>query len=298
MMMSNDNHEGRPAVKLRLLFSEAVKLWLRYFPCLMHAECIRVLLVAASLVPLILCIYPGAELFALLALPIYLLTVPAFARNEAAMLVTAARENIWVSLRLASPEGYGRKVRQGLSQALRLLASLIPAAACFVYVRLLFSGTTDGLTVLRGMANLAGGDLVYGILTFVMLALATLLPFVLMCALRSHHAHTCALGVRRGFMRGRRLSLMRVWLAGAVTYLPFLCVAEGAIWMYVASLPASIAALVSGDAVLPSPTGTLIVLAVAFVVLLIPARALRRVLMTLFILKETDEMPLKEDANR
>ena len=99
-------------------------------------------------------------------------------------------------------------------------------------------------------------------------------------------------------MRGRRLRLLRVWLAGAVTYLPFLFVAEGAIWLYAASLPASIAALVSGDAVLPSPTGTLIVLAVAFVVLLIPARALRRVLMTLFILKETDEMPLKEDANR
>ncbi len=281
-------------MKLRSLFSEAVTRWRRYFHCLMHAECVRMLLVLTALVPLMLILYPGAELLALLSLPIYFLTVPPLAHNQAEMMITAAREEIWISLRLASPDGYRRKVLRGLAQAVWLLVSLIPAASCVVYVRLVFSGTTDGLTVLRGIAGLAGGDWVGGLAVALLIGVASLLPFMLMCALRSWHTHGCALGVKRGFMRGRRLRLLCVWLAGAASYLPFLIAAAVTVFAYAASLPASIAALISGDAVLPSPMGAVIALIAAYIVLLVPARSLRRVLISTFMLHETN--PLKEDG--
>lgn len=284
-------------MSVRSIWKHSLSVWRRYLPSLMLGRTVQLLCLLASAMPLLLCLYPGAEAFMLLALPVYFLAQPLLRYNHAEMLVTAIRDEIYVPLHLADLDGYGRKTLHGFRQFAWHLMGLAPLLACLLYARFLYSGSLDSFTVLRRMADFGGGDWLHGIFAALLVGVLSLIPYAICSALRSWQPHGVALGVQRGFMRGRRKELLTVWLSGLAAYIPFVLAVAVTLGCYIAACPGSVSELLQGTALLPPVDGMLTALCVAVFCLLLPAQCLRQVQLCMWMLAETGEYPRKEETD-
>ena len=174
-----------------------------------------------------------------------------------------------------------------MKQALLLMAwgALFLGAtgiAIFIYAGKTIEGVTDVFTILKTLMALGGGSSIKGATIVVELYGLTLLPLLFGLAFHSGTRHAIARGGRQ-LIRGHRGGVLLTWLAGCVTLLPFLAVAAWIGTGFVSALASALANLGSGSISLPSVSGNIWAVAIAAVLLLIPAIPFKQLLSAAYV---------------
>ena len=214
---------------------------------------------------------------AALCVPLWLLVkVPARLNAAAAMQDGLGKGKIF-SLRLADPGNYGKKVLYGLAQLLRLALWSAPVTAALIYAYDQYSGTTDGLTVLRSVYELGGKDTKTGAIILLVIFAGLLLILALGAGFHSGDRHAWALDLKMGWREKIpfRLRALLCRLCSLVFLLPLIAAAVIAAARY-APLLNDLSGVLSGDVPKPSTRTTLIILGIgaALTVPLLPLRSM------------------------
>ncbi|MGN0745652.1 MAG: hypothetical protein ACI4ML_03135 [Aristaeellaceae bacterium] len=257
------------------------------FPELLLTLLLQLVLRLMAFAPLLFLSAKETAPLALLCIPLYILIVLPARQNVAEAMRDALAGGHVFSLRLISPEGYGRKVWRGVKQALLLMAWGAPflaatGLAMFIYAGKTIEGVTDVFTILKTLMALGGGSSIKGATIVLELYALTLLPVMIGLAFHSGTRHAIAWGGRR-LIRGRRGGVMLTWLAGCVTLIPFLAVT---LWIgsgFVSGLASALANLGTGSIKLPSVSGNIRAVGIAAVVLLIPAIPFKQLLSAAYV---------------
>lgn len=277
----------------KTLFSRAAYIWRKHLGLLLRIQLTGVLMHLLVCTPLLFLTRESTALLALCCIPLYYALIPPLKLNRAELYAALAAGKETQLLHLASGMGYRNKVLLGIVQHILYAVALIPFFICIGIGRDMYYGQTDGFTVLRNLAQTAGGDWLDGLLAALGVVVCSLLPWLAYRILHAWFDHGCALRVRKGFMRGRYLRLLRAWLTSIAAWAPFAAVCAVTLGAYAASLPSSIADIIKGTVAIPSPTPSLLVIAGACVVLLLPLLPFRQVVMSLFIRDEYDTPTVK-----
>lgn len=261
--------------------------------CLKHPlDCLKTLLLEAVLLlmcltPLLFLCTPATQPLALLCIPMYVLIMLPARQNVAEAMQDLLDGGRLFSLRLVSTENYGRKLCRGLKSALLLmlwavLLILATGMAVLVFKGKAIEGVTDTFTLMRGMRSLGGGSLEAGAVLVVALYAATALPLLAGCAFHSGTRHGYALGDRT-LVRGRRLRLMLLWLAGLATALPFAAVAAILLKGPMAQLIGAVKALKLGNIDVAALGASVVGVGVAALVLLVPTIPFKQLLPAVYL---------------
>lgn len=232
--------------------------------------------------PLLFLITKEVPYLALLSIPLYLLIVPVARQNMAEAMQEAIGGGSLMSTRLISCEHYGRKFLQGLKQALLMLLWALPFLAATGVALWAYAGQIDAFTLIRTLMQLGGGSTMEGIKLVLVIYAATLVPIMLGCAFHSGARHAAALGNKK-LIKGHRLGLVLVWLAGLVALIPFLAVVGWACMDVVTGLVGALSNLGSGSISLPSMGDKVYVIAAAFVVLLLPRLCFKQLMTAVYV---------------
>ena len=230
----------------------------------------------AAFTPLLFLSDSGLKWLALLAVPFYLLLILWARVNAAAAMRDALNGESLFSLRLAEPDGYGKKLAYGLKRFLMLLCWAAPLIASVIIAKAHISGVgdTDGFTLLRMIKGFGGGEIVTGVLYLALIFLGTVLLLCFGCAFHS--------GDRHAFVRGNPKLVKRhhgkivlCWLCSLAALLPLIIAIIAVIIRYLPAL-GDLTAVVKKEMPLPSSKVTVIILAVgaALTVPLLPLRSL------------------------
>ncbi len=250
-----------------------------------------------ALTPLLFLTAPETRMLALLCLPLYILLVLPARQNTAEAMRDALDGGHLFTLRLISPEHYGRKVLRGIRQAILLmlwgaLFLLATGLAVFVFAGKTIEGVTDVFTLVRALMLLGGGSSIQGAARLMLIYAATLLPLMIGVAFHSGARHAIARG-GRGLLKGHRGGVMLTWLLGCVALLPAMAVA-GSVAMSIASaLTAALANLGRGG-VSFSLGSHMPLMAAAAAALLIPAIPFKQLLSAAYV----RELALKVGAGQ
>lgn len=248
---------------------------------------LQAVLLLMAFAPLLFLCAKETKLLALLCIPLYILIVLPARQNVAEAMQDALSGGHLFSLRLISFEHYGRKVWRGVKQALLLMVWGCLFLGCtglalFIYSGKTIEGVTDVFTLLKALMTLGGGSSIRGATIVLGIYAATTLPLLLGLAFHSGTRHAIALGGRQ-IIKGHRLGVIGAWLVGVLALAPFLAVV---VWIgagFVSGLVSALANLGTGSISLPPVKENLIAIAVAAVVLLIPAIPFKQLLSAAYV---------------
>ena len=227
----------------------------------------------AAFTPLLFLSESGLKWLALLAVPFYLLLMLWARVNAAAAMRDALNGESLFSLRLAEPEGYGKKLVYGLKRCLMLLCWAAPLIASLIIAKVHISGDTDGFTLLRMIKGFGGGEIVTGVLYLALIVLGTVLLLCFGCAFHSGDRHAFVRGNPK-LVKKHHGKIALCWLCSLVAVLPMIIAVVAVIIRYIPVLGDQ-NAIMSMEG-LPSTKVTLIILAAgaALTLPLLPLRSL------------------------
>lgn len=237
------------------------------------------LMVAAPLLALVTTEVPY---LALLSIPLYILIIPVARQNMAYAMQDALAGGPLFSMRLASTEGYGRKLGRGLKRGALLLLWALPFLVATALLVWAYSGQMDAFTLMRVVMNIGGGSFMNGVKVVLLIYAATLLPILIGCAFHSGARHAAALG-DKGLMKGHRLNVMLTWLGGCLALVPFLAVLVYESADYLAALVNALGNIGSASLELPALDAKVYVIGAAFVVLFLPGLAFKQLLTAAYV---------------
>lgn len=266
-------------MKLKLVLTEALRLYKKNFRPLMLTLLTEGVLRAIALTPLLFLADKRLAPLALLAVPLYLLIALPARQNAAIALQDMLRGGSVFSLQLLCPQDYGKKLLRGLKGTLCMLLWSAPTITGMTLLYLSFKGLTDGFT-LMGVFYAIGGSVADGVWIVLGALCASTLLILLGCAMHSGSRHAAALG-DKALLRGNRLRLMALWFLGLVLMLPFAAVVVTVLGSFLLTLPEALR-----NMQLPSLTLTpaqLGALAVGAAVLLLPLLPLKNLLPAVYL---------------
>ncbi|MBR4082482.1 MAG: hypothetical protein IKK21_11925 [Clostridia bacterium] len=259
--------------------SRAWTLYRRYFPQLMLALVLQIVLRLIVLAPLLFLATPQTRLLAVLS-PVLFVLILLPARQNAAEVMAQLHQGYGFDLTgFVSFRDYGRKLLRGLKTTGLMLLWSLPFIAATVFAALVYSGDLiDGFTLLRSVISLGNHNLVKtllpvsdsptirGVATIIVMYLLTALPTLVGWAFHAGTRHAAVLGQKVRC----RLRVMGAWLLGLATLLPFLFVAVNVSKGYLSQLLSALSSIGQGSLSLPAPDKELWVIVAAFVVLVLP----------------------------
>ena len=267
-------------MKIKTAFSEAFRIWTGHPGASAKFLVVEVCMTLAAFTPMLFLTNESLQWLALLAVPFYLLLVLWARANAAAAMRDALQDGSLFSIRLAEPEGYGRKLAYGLKHCLMLAVWAAPLAACLVIAKMHISGDMDALTLMRIIKEFGGDDLMTGFLYLALILLGAILILLAGFAFHSGDRHAFVRD-NPALIRGRRGKIMCCWLCALVTLLPFLAAAAVVIYRYLPAL-SNPSDILTKEAELPSTKVTVIVLA-AGAVLTLPLLPLRSLISAAYV---------------
>ena len=232
------------------------------------------------------------KFLALLCIPLFLLVVP-FARERAAEnMQDALSGGHLFSGNLVSFSGYFGSFGRGLKTGFFLLLWASPFIGVTVWLyRVIFGttvvGQTDVISVIMALNSLGGGDLVKGGMLAFVLYLLTLLPFCFGLAFHSGNRHARAMNPSVS-LKGRRKTVIKVWLRSLTTLIPFAAVSGWSVISYLLKVVNALNQISGKGLNLPKPDSGLYIVLLACAVLLLPLLPLKS-LMTAACVRECGE---------
>lgn len=262
-------------MKLKLVLTEALRLYKKNFGPLMLTLLTEGVLRAIALTPLLFLADKALAPLALLALPLYLLIALPARQNAAIALQDMLRGGSVFSLQLLCPQDYGKKLLRGLKGTLCMLlwSALTLIGGTLLYLS--FKQLVDGFT-LMGIFYAIGGSVADGVWIVLGALCASTLLILLGCALHSGSRHAAALG-DKALLRDNRLRLMALWFLGLVLMLPFAAVVMTVLGSFIMTLPDALRNMQLPSLTLtltPAQLGTLAVGAAALLLPLLPLKNL------------------------
>ena len=234
----------------------------------------------AAVTPLLFLTDSSLKVFALLAVPFWILLVFWARVNAAAAMRDTLRDGSLFSTRLIDPSEYGKKLAYGLKRMLMLLFWSVPLIACLVIAKIHYSGDMDGFTLLRAIKDFGGGDLMTGVLYMVLIFVAAVLLLAFGCAFHSGDRHAFVRNNPK-MLRGHHGKIVLNWICSLITLLPIIIAIIAVIIRYLPVLQ-DLNGLVMKTVNLPSTKVSLIILAVGGV-LTIPLLPLRSLIPAAFV---------------
>ena len=281
-------------MRVRDALRQAWRVWKAQPAQLFGFLLIEIVLRLMVLTPLLALADPATAPAALLSVPLFFLIVPPARACAAEVMQRAIGDGGGLFDRgLVLCGDYGRKVLEGLKQGLLLLLWAVPLTAFAAEAAVLWSGQTggggtDGLTLLRSVivSTFGGGDLVRGlVMTAALFALCALIA-VFGLAFHSGRRHELALGGR--VPKGQRAGVLRCWLMGLLTALPFLLAGLLLARDWLHSLIGAIRS--SSGSFTMLPPRTLILLGLAFLILRVPLIPLKSLITACYV-RAAEEQP-------
>ena len=227
-----------------------------------------------TLAPLLLWAEPSLRLLMLFCLPLFVfLLLPARVNSAAAMQDALAGGSLF-SLRLADPEGYGKKVVFGLSRCGLVALWAAPLIASLLIAKAHISGEMDGFTLMRMIKAFGGDDLVRGFIYLGLIFAGTLVLWAVGCGRHCGDRHAWVLGDMKR-LKGQRGKMLWCWFCSLIILLPLLVALLVLIIRY-APVFADLNGLLFETVELPNTKISLVILAVGGVLTLplVPLRSL------------------------
>ena len=234
----------------------------------------------AALTPLLFLTDSSLKVFALLAVPFWILLVFWGRVNAADGMRDSLRGGSLFSYKLIDPSEYGKKLAYGLKRMLMLLFWSVPLIACLVIAKIHYSGDMDGFTLLRGIKDFGGGELMTGVLYLIAIFVGAVLLVAFGCAFHSGDRHAFIRNNPK-MLRGHHGKIVLCWICSLITILPIIIAIVAVIIRYLPVLQ-DLNGLVMKTVSLPSTKVSLIILAVGGV-LTIPLLPLRSLIPAAFV---------------
>lgn len=277
-------------MKLFSVLRQAFQTYRRHPGELLLTLLLELVLRGIALAPLLFLASPQTRCWALLSIPLYLLIVLPARQNAALAMQDLLSGGNAFTAQLISTEDYAAKLQRGLASALRLLLWCVPLIAGAALAVWAVTGSMNVITLLSHIYALGSGDPILGLAVVAAIYLLTLVPPVLGCAVHSGARHAAALGNSR-LTRGRHGALVRLWLLGLLTLLPFAIAAAIPLAGYIrAAISALSAMMATFELNLPQPGPTLTAIGALAAILLLPTIPLRSLLPAIYMkaAKEAD----------
>ncbi len=251
--------------------SEAWKLYRANFGQLLKLTLAETLLRVAVLAPCLALVAKEIRWVAALTLLLFVVLTLPVRRNTAEALHAMAKGEPFVTPDILLGNETGRKLGQTLATGLRLLIWALPLLAAIGYGYYLIVLAEDGFMSLRLLRSIGGGDTTRGVLNVALIFLACGLLVLLGCAFHSADRHALAVTGSKTMLKKRHGVILRTWLLGILTLVPFLAVSALAGAGYLKELIRGIQQLkTTGRLAIPKPDRNLYVILAAFLVLVIP----------------------------
>ena len=167
----------------------------------------------AALTPLLFLTDSSLKVFALLAVPLWILLVFWGRVNAADGMRDSLRGGSLFSYKLIDPSEYGKKLAYGLKRMLMLLFWSVPLIACLVIAKIHYSGDMDGFTLLRGIKDFGGGELMTGVLYLIAIFVGAVLLVAFGCAFHSGDRHAFIRNNPK-MLRGHHGKIVLCWCCG------------------------------------------------------------------------------------
>ena len=267
-------------MKISSAFRDASRVYFGHFGATAKFTVVELCMTAAALTPALFLTENGLKYLALLAVPFWILLMFWARVNAAEAMKDALNGGSLFSMRLAEPEGYGKKLLYGIRRMVMLLLWAAPLIAAVVIARVHMSGETDGFTVLRMIKGFGGGDLMTGVLYLTLILVATILLLAFGCAFHSGDRHAFAAGKAK-LLRGHHGKIVLCWICALAAVLPLLIAAVILVFRYLPTLQ-DLNGIMAGTSRLPATKDSLIIAGVG-TVLTIPLLPLRSLITAAFV---------------
>lgn len=269
-------------MKISAAVKDAFRVYAGHFGSTLKFLVVEGCMTLAALTPLLFLTNEKLKLFALLAIPFWLLLVLWARVNAAAAMRDAFGEGSLFTYRLIEPGSYGKKLAYGLKRGLMLLLWGAPMLiALFIAWKNYYGyGDTDVFTLMRNIKSFGGNDVVTGILYLALIFLGTVLLLAFGCAFHSGDRHAF---VRENpkLIKGHHGKILLTWLSALVTILPMIVAAVLLILRYMPVL-SDPSGFVAGTVDLPPTKGSVIIAGVG-AVLTIPFLPLRSLITAAYV---------------
>ena len=259
---------------------DAFRAYKEHFGATVKFLIVEACITLAAVTPLLFLTDSSLKVFALLAVPFWILLVFWARVNAAAAMRDSLRDGSLFSCRLIDPSEYGKKLAYGLKRILMLLFWSVPLIACLVIAKIHYSGDMDGFTLLRAIKDFGGGDLMTGVLYMVLIFVAAVLLLAFGCAFHSGDRHAFVRNNPK-MLRGHHGKIVLSWICSLLTLLPIIIAIVAVIIRYLPALQ-DLNGVVMKTVNLPSTRVSLIILAVG-AVLTIPLLPLRSLIPAAFV---------------
>lgn len=269
-------------MKIRQVLHCAWRTYTAHFGALLRGLLLQALVCLIALAPLLFLSVPQAAPLAWLCLVLFVLLVLPMRQNAAQALASLLDGTSYPLLQVVSFQDYGRKLLCSLRQGLWLVVWGLPCLAVTVGMSMAYNGLVDAFTLMRFFMDLGGGKFTRGLLVGFGVYALTVVVLLVGMAFLSWRRHGDARRLSGSAVRGYRLRLLAVNLAGALTYVPFLVAVALIGRGYVSQLVAAVSGLATGSVTLPPLTDNLYLVGIAFLVLLYPLLPLKALIPAVF----------------
>lgn len=261
-------------MKISAAVKEAFRVYFDHFGASLKFLIVEACFTLAACAPLLFLTEDGLKPLALLAIPIYLLLVLWARVNAAGAMRDALNGGSLFSIRVAEPDGYGKKLLYGLKRLVMLLIWSAPLIACLIIAKNHLVGL-DGFTLLKIVKDFGGGKLMTGMLYMILILVGTLILIAIGCAFHCGDRHAFVRGNPK-LVKGHHGKIMLSWVCSLITLLPLIAAIIVTIFRYVPVLQDMMGGALLQELKLPSTKTTVMILAVGAVlsVPLLPVRAL------------------------
>lgn len=218
-------------MKKTFVFKRTWQLYRQNFGQLMLTLFVQLIIRAIALTPLMFLANKETAFLAWLAVPTYLLIVLPARQNLAIALQDMLHGGRVFTVRLISLENYFSKLWRGLKGTLCMLlwSAVTIAGIAWLALSITGSGGMDGFTLLRlfsSVGKIIGGKTREGAFLIIGGIAATSILTLVGCAVHCGSRHAHALGNKK-LLKGRRMRLTGIWLAGFLLLLPFMAAVVG-----------------------------------------------------------------------
>ena len=160
-------------MKISAAVKEAFRVYFDHFGASLKFLIVEACFTLAACAPLLFLTEDGLKPLALLAIPIYLLLVLWARVNAAGAMRDALNGGSLFSIRVAEPDGYGKKLLYGLKRLVMLLIWSAPLIACLIIAKNHLVGL-DGFTLLKIVKDFGGGKLMTGMLYMILILVGSM----------------------------------------------------------------------------------------------------------------------------
>ncbi len=270
-------------MKISAALKDAFRVYAGHFGSTLKFLVVEGCMTLAALSPLLFLTNEKLKLFALLAIPFWLLLMLWARVNAAAAMREAFGEGNLFTYRLIEPGSYGKKLAYGLKRGLMLLVWGAPMLAALViaWKNYYGYGNTDVFTLMRNIKSFGGNDVVTGILYLALIFLGTVLLLAFGCAFHSGDRHAFVRDNPK-LIRGHHGKIILCWLCSLLTLLPLFAAVVYAVIYLLPVIKEVTAYVMTKEKPMPSMKPVVIALAIG-AVLTVPLLPLRSLIPAAFV---------------